>query len=345
MLINCDYCGKEFNKRPSHIVKSKTNCCSRDCANNIKGSKIINCDYCGDEIRRGKKCIERSKFNYCNGTCLSMHRVEQNEVKCSNCNKSIYRCNYTRNDNKTNIYFCNMKCKSSYYQKVNKVICVVCDKKFYKNSAEQKRSPTHCCSIKCRNDYTNKRVKINCKNCDKTLYRPPSILEGKKNIFCSKKCHDEFQDCKIEFKCDKCGTKANASPSLYNKSRHHFCSVGCCAKYKFKESFVESQFEDLVKKLNIKYDRNNRSVVGPLELDFYFPEINYAVEINGSCHYKPIYGNKSLAGQKKRDRRKRKKCKELGIMLRIVKPGDCKINTYLPRYKRVVWELKKYISK
>ena len=344
MLINCDYCGKEFYKRPSHISKSKTNCCSRNCANNIKGSKVINCDFCGEKIRRGKRCIEKSKFHYCNNMCLSKHKTKQNEVRCSNCNKSIYRCNYTRNDNKTNIYFCDMKCKSSYYQKINKVVCVICNKKFYKNSAEQKRSPTHCCSIECRNDYNNKRIKINCKNCDKILHRPPSLIRGKNNIFCSKECHDEFQDNKVQVECEKCGKKVFKSPIYIKRNRHHFCTPQCFSRYKFKESYVESQFEELVKKLNIKYDRNNRSVIGPLELDFYFPDINFAVEINGACHYKPIYGEDGLKKQKERDSRKRKKCKNLGITLRIVKPGDCKIETYLPRYKRVVWELKKHVG-
>jgi len=342
MLINCDYCGKEFYKKPSHIAKSKTNCCSKDCADSIKGSKVIICDYCGKKMRRGKKYIGKSKNHFCGRECLSKYKKEQNEVKCSNCNKSIYRCNYTRDENKTDIYFCNMKCKSSYYQKINQVVCVVCNKKFYKNSAEQKRSPVHCCSLKCVYEFNNKRVKINCKNCDKILYRPPSLLEGKQNIFCSKECYDEFQDNKVEFKCEKCNKKAKMSKSLYDRGRHHFCSVECCAKYKFKESFVESQFEELVKKLDIKYDRNTRSIVGPLELDFYFPDINYAVEVNGIIHYKPIYGEKHFKGQKERDRRKRKKCKELGITLRTVKPGNCKYETFMPRYKRVVWEIKKH---
>lgn len=344
MLINCDYCGKEFYKRPSHILKSKTNCCSRSCASDIKGSKIIDCDYCGKKIRRGKKYLERSKYHYCNKTCFSKHKIEKNEVRCSNCNKSIYRCKRERKDNKTGIYFCDMKCKSSYYQKINNVACVVCGEKFYKNSAERKRHPIHCCSIKCRNDNNNKKVRIYCKNCNKILYRPPSILRGKNNIFCSKECYDEFQDNKVQVKCEKCGKSVFKSPIYIKRNRHYFCSVKCFAKYKFKESFVETKFEELVKKLNIKYDRNDRTVVAPLELDFYFPDINYAVEVNGAFHYKPIHGENKLKKQKERDSRKHKKCKELGITLRTVKPGDCKYETFMPRYKRVIWELKKHIK-
>jgi hypothetical protein len=48
-----------------------------------------------------------------------------------------------------------------------------------------------------------------------------------------------------------------------------------------------------------------------------------------------------LAAQKVRDRKKRRACKERGIILRVVKPGDCKRETYMPRYKRVIWEIEK----
>ncbi len=246
--------------------------------------------------------------------------------------------------NKTGIYFCNMECKSQYYQKINKVVCIVCKKKFYKNGAEQKRSPVHCCSVHCVYKYNDRKAKINCKNCDKILYRPPSVLKDRDNIFCSKGCHDEFQNCKITFNCEKCKKTVIVSPSHYNRARHHFCSRECRSKFTFKESFVEVQFEELVKKLDIKYERNNRSVLGRLELDFYFPNINFAVEINGIIHYKPIYGEDHFKGQKDRDRRKRRKCKELGILLRTVKPGNCKYETFVPRYERVIWEIKQRIK-
>lgn len=34
--VKCDYCGKEFYKKPSHIKKSKRHCCSRECLSNLK---------------------------------------------------------------------------------------------------------------------------------------------------------------------------------------------------------------------------------------------------------------------------------------------------------------------
>jgi hypothetical protein len=100
------------------------------------------------------------------------------------------------------------------------------------------------------------------------------------------------------------------------------------------------EFEELVKPLGLKYSRNDRSIIPPLELDFYFPSIGFAVEINGLTHYEPIYGDEVLRKQKERDRRKRRWCADIGIKLRTVKPGNCRDGTYLNRFKRVVQDIK-----
>ena len=265
-------------------------------------------------------------------------------LNCDGCGEKILRQKYQLDRNTTGLFFCGNECKTKYYQRINKVECVICEKSFYKNTSDRRRYPVHCCSIGCRSEYNNKRIRVKCENCDKVLFRPPSLLKGKKNIFCSKGCYNEFQDNKVEFKCDKCGEKYKTSKANYKRRRKHFCSQECFSKYKFKDSFVETQFEELVKKLGIKYNRNDRTVVGPLELDFYFPDISYAVEVNGNFHYKPIKGLDALKKQKKRDTRKRKKCKELEITLRTVKPGNCRYETFMPRYKRVIWEIKQLIS-
>lgn len=52
-----------------------------------------------------------------------------------------------------------------------------------------------------------------------------------------------------------------------------------------------------------------------LELDFYFPELSMAVELNGPTHYKPIFGKEKFERQQRNDEIKREVCKELGIHL------------------------------
>ncbi len=305
----------------------------------------VNCNFCGTELIREPNRIQNSKHQYCDRKCLANSKKNTQEVKCSWCDKGLMRFGGQIKKNTTGKFFCGFDCRSSFYKEDYKVTCVVCDSEFEKNPAEQKRYPVHCCSVKCRSKYNDRREARKCKQCDGDVFRPPSILKGRKNIFCSQDCFDIFQDQKTEVKCEKCGKKVWKSPSAM-KERHYFCSRQCFSRYAFSESFVETEFEKLIKPLGIPYYRNNRSVLhgcakngGGLELDFYFPTIKFAVEVNGACHYKPIYGQNTLVQVKFRDRNKRRACKRRGIILRVVKPGNCKRETYLPRYKRVVWEI------
>ena len=52
-----------------------------------------------------------------------------------------------------------------------------------------------------------------------------------------------------------------------------------------------------------------------LELDFYFPQLKLAIELNGPTHYLPIYGKEKFERQKRNDRIKRECCRDLGIHL------------------------------
>ena len=176
------------------------------------------------------------------------------------------------------------------------------------------------------------------------LIRPPSLFKGKKNIFCNKKCHDEYQFKGKKVVCDYCGDIFEKQRCMIKRSRHNFCSMTCSSKYVHKTSFIETEFENLIKHLGIKYSRNDRTIIPPLELDFYFPDYDYAVEINGKAHYLPIYGEDVLAAQKERDSRKRRRCKDEKILLRVVKPGNCINGVYMKRLKRVVWEIKQRIG-
>lgn len=64
MKINCDYCGIEFNRRPSEM-KRKNYCC-KECRSADKRTKCI-CGTCGKEFEKLKS--ELSKTNFCNMVC------------------------------------------------------------------------------------------------------------------------------------------------------------------------------------------------------------------------------------------------------------------------------------
>ena len=344
MIIKCEKCNKEFYRRPSRASRNQHNYCSKYCADIAKGSLIIKCSNCEKEFKRGKRCAGDRSNQFCSKRCFSEFKIKQNEVECSFCGKKLYRPKGLRDSNKTGMFYCGLECRKAYTEKKNIVKCVICSNDFRKAAADIRRYPVHCCSIKCRSKYNNKRIRLVCPACKKILYKPPSLVNGKKNVFCSVKCHDIYYTTKQLIPCAKCGKYVYKHQCYIKKNRELFCSVQCSAKFYYKESFVETEFEKLIQKIGIKYERNDRIVVGPLELDFWFPSIKFAVEVNGCLHYKPIYGDKALAERRERDRRKRKMCKQLGIKLRTVKPGNCRAETYLPRYKRVVWEIKRLMK-
>jgi len=340
-IIKCEYCGKQVYKKR---IKKDTHYCSRDCANNAKGSLVVVCSNCSKDFRRGKNSIKGLKNIFCSRECYSEYKRKENEVYCSFCKKKIFRIKSARDSNKTGKFFCGFECRSGYSKQNNTVKCVVCGKDFYKHGAEIKRHPLNCCSITCRSEYNNKRILLICPICKKKFYKPPSLIKNKNNVFCSVECHDTFQTTKELVKCAKCGKRFYKHLCLIKRSRLSFCSQQCVSKYRFKGSFVETEFEELIKVLDISYIRNDRTILKPLELDFWFPDIQFAVEINGRTHYKPVYGQNTLDKVRNRDRRKHKMCKALGIKLRTVKPGNCRRETYLPRYKKVVWEIKKRMN-
>ena len=83
-----------------------------------------------------------------------------------------------------------------------------------------------------------------------------------------------------------------------------------------------------------------------LELDFYIPDIDLAIELNGVTHYKPIYGKEKFERQQKNDEIKRSKCKEQGITLVEIPLKDgVHYDKYDIEHKRLKETMFKYLNK
>jgi very-short-patch-repair endonuclease len=336
--ITCSTCHRPFYKKPSRLKRSGSHYCSRTCT--VRGA-FVECAFCKKEIWREPNQQQRAK-HFCTKECQSNYYDTQKSVKCSGCGKPLWRYKHEQND--AGLYICSNECRSRLGNRYTPVECMVCKKTFEKATADLKRYPNHCCSVECRNKSNNRQQQYQCEQCKKHFVRAPSLTEDRKNLFYSKRCADQSLFKQVNVECLKCKKQFTKSPCYMERTRHSFCSPACFSKHRFDESFVESEFEKLVKPLGVPYERNDRKMLGGLELDFWFPSIRYAVEVNGATHYEPIYGEEVLAAQKSRDRRKHKMCNDRGITLRRVKPGDCKRETYLPRYQAVVREIKKRIS-
>jgi hypothetical protein len=78
-----------------------------------------------------------------------------------------------------------------------------------------------------------------------------------------------------------------------------------------RSSFLEDKIKNFCENSNIVYEQNTRKIITPLELDFYFPLSNVAIECHG------LYWHSELGGNKNSDYHyyKWKLCKEKGIDL------------------------------
>lgn len=110
-------------------------------------------------------------------------------------------------------------------------------------------------------------------------------------------CYDQ-----IEIICKKHG-------SFFQQANNHLTGYGCptCG---YSGSKFEDFIEKYLKKHKIKYTKRNKSIIKPLEIDFYLPDYNIAIEVNG------IYWHSELNGKtNKYHLFKTDACKRLGIRL------------------------------
>jgi hypothetical protein len=231
-------------------------------------------------------------------------------------------------------------------RKIFTVSCAICG-----NVIQRTKRPGQTefvCSYECRGKLRqkldNKSCTKNCEVCGEPITRCAKHFARVKHVYCSHKCTGLGRQKlgSVELTCQHCGKKYTRLKHAAIRGKHNYCSVKCRNASSSASNYVEVVFEKMVKPLGLKVLRNNRETIG-LELDFYFPDLKFAVEINGASHYKPIYGQDKLKKTRKNDRKKRRLCKENGIRLRTVKPGDCKEDTLLKRYRPIIAEIKKLL--
>jgi hypothetical protein len=172
---------------------------------------------------------------------------------------------------------------------------------------------------------------VECKNCGrsalKSISRYNESLKNGWNFFCSRTCRYGYQEKGRETQCAHCQKPVRKTPAEIRKTKRHvFCSKSCAASFnnrhkehgcrrsrleRYIEQRLNQEFGDLV------FTCNGLDIIGA-ELDFYFPELNLAVEVNGIMHYKPIYGLAKLKQIQDSDQHKAMFCRKQKIKLKII---------------------------
>jgi hypothetical protein len=173
-------------------------------------------------------------------------------------------------------------------------------------------------------------ITVECKKCgklfQKTVQRYKESIKNGWNLFCSQPCRYAYQKRSLALFCAQCKKSISKPPGEIRKTkRNTFCSKSCAAIFNnahkahhIRRSKLEKYIEQRIKEEfpSLRLICNSSEVVG-IELDFYFPTLKLAVELNGVVHYKPIYGEKKLERILKNDRVKSVECKHKGIDLRV----------------------------
>jgi endogenous inhibitor of DNA gyrase (YacG/DUF329 family) len=170
-----------------------------------------------------------------------------------------------------------------------------------------------------------------CANCGVEVEKQISDVKRKKNAFCGKKCNYAYKKAGQQIPCDLCGKLGKYKHKKYlTKAKHHYCGNNCknidlnsnpaFRPKKAGRSKLEKELEMLLKTTypNLQFTCNDRIVCSGIELDFYFSDLNLAIEINGPFHYEPIFGQKAYEFTKNNDYKKRAICEKKGVELIII---------------------------
>lgn len=95
---------------------------------NLKNKDIVfECEVCGNEFNSTKKYLRRAlgitkhprkpSLKYCSKECNSKGRMTGEYLKCSNCEKEIYRNKKEIDRNESGEFFCGYVCNGEYWNK------------------------------------------------------------------------------------------------------------------------------------------------------------------------------------------------------------------------------------
>ena len=170
-----------------------------------------------------------------------------------------------------------------------------------------------------------------CDVCKIEYYKPTTELKRWKKNFCSKKCMGIDYSKSEEVECAQCQKIFLKKAKEIKRSKNHFCSRSCSASYNnthkqygVRRSKLESYLENVIKEKypDLEMICNSKSLIES-ELDFYFPQLNFAIELNGIVHYEPIYGEDKFEKIQNNDKRKVIACYEKDIELAIIDTSSC----------------------
>lgn len=293
------------------------------------------------------------------------------KLMCTFCKKEFEKSesfiNSELKKNKNHKFYCSRKCvydDRRILERV-KVNCTFCKKECTTDENDLKRNKNFYCSVECYNNYRKipleqrrEMVELECPICRNKFKKFKNSYEkglryNQKNFYCSKKCQIEASrnDYSKEFlvKCVGCGKEIIRTGRHLKITKQSYCTPSCRYTHYHRinatgehRSLLEKKIEQHIKNSypNLKYITNDKEQMEGLELDFYFPIINLAIEINGPAHFNIIWDEKTLKRIQRNDRRKFYLCNKKNIRLIVIKD----VLDYSNKFDNSFEIFKKYIN-
>lgn len=282
----CLICNKTYTYicKPKYAKTCSKSCSSKlICQNNAKNKKV-NCLRCEKEF---KPKINNAKF------CK--------EIKTSNCKLCNSEYTYICNDLKLNSW-CSSSCRNKDMRKNNYHIqtkrkCEICSKTLEMNSSKQKICKNHIQScLFCKEDFILKnKAKLKQKYCDNTC---STLAQMDSKIF--KEKIKEYKNAEKWCKAFK-ETNKRKPNSFDFKLYFNIEYVGRLNPKLFTVHNGSSNLEEVayfkiknsINNKNITIIRNKRYKIKNkiLEIDLYFPELNFGIEIQDLGTHSRINNN------------------------------------------------------
>jgi hypothetical protein len=183
-------------------------------------------------------------------------------------------------------------------------------------------------------------ITLTCEYCNKEFKRElrthnQRMQNNAKHIFCSNTCRGnyDYNNKSQIVLCSFCNNKIirQLNEIKRNLYQRFFCNRSCAAKYYNShkttgcnrsklEIYLAEQIELNYPELKCIY--NNTETINA-ELDFYFPTLKLAIELNGIFHYEPIYGQDRLEKIQLTDQQKILLCNQNNIEICIIDSSSC----------------------
>jgi hypothetical protein len=217
--------------------------------------------------------------------------------------------------------FCSWRCRGNHKNKQQLVLCDMCHTSVVRPQKELKKSQKHFCSSSCSAKYWN------------SIKYPVELRSVIKRRQYDPLTHKHISN-KVETTCSTCSKKFYRYPSSLPPTTNNcrFCSRSCQAIYANKTwnksprfGINKSRCETILKDIilaefpTINILENDRSTLpGSLEFDIYIPSKKIGIELNGPCHFIPIFGADALKTTRNHDQIKLKFCQDNSIKFFVI---------------------------